>query len=128
MIEKMAYYATRLSQVLLSNLRLKSSSKEIVFYPPFSEEKELADQYNRIRWYIPQVDDVKIYLPVSNRLMNINIDRLPVPKYLRKPVKNTPNVILLSEESVKKRISTARVICVEDGWQLFPKKNVAFYT
>lgn len=61
-------------------MRLKRSNiKKILLYPVVISDDELADLANRIAWWLPYQSNIKITIPVSDSLIDINLNDLKAP-------------------------------------------------
>ena len=113
LFKKGFYLGTRLSQVLGSNLP-KNETKKIVFTPVFENEQKLADQVNRIKWYLPEPANVTIWISLSEKLRNVNLSDLEVPDHQRRPsnITNRPKIQVCRPEELDDHIKDADIFCI----------------
>jgi len=108
---KSLYFGTRVSQVLGSNL---PENKKIVFTPTFENKQELADQVNRIKWYLPESGNMSIWISLSENLKSINLNDLVIPEHQRRPTSTTanPSIEIYQPEELNQLLKYADLICV----------------
>ncbi len=78
----------KLKKILLKKTEENYVVKKILFYPKIKNEEVLADYLNRIAWWLPNVNNFKVYVLVSEFLLSKKIENLSPPlsqeNYLKK--------------------------------------------
>ena len=110
------YYITKSIQVLFSNYYSadKKNNYKIVYYPVFKSKKDLADQVNRIRWFITNFNNASILLSLNNSIKNIDINSLKAPSYQRLPSSSASNPNFIICNDIDRHIKDADIVCVWD--------------
>jgi hypothetical protein len=103
-----------LSQVLLPKREDNDQKRYLLYYPCFQTENELADQINRIRWYLPKQINYQIILPVTNELRRIKIESLKQPAFHRRIEEKgiLDHVTLIDGKTVNSFIRKSKIVCV----------------
>lgn len=114
--KKAVYLTTKLSQVVFSKFRVSSKSSRqirIVYYPAFDSYLELADQINRLKWYVPNSEGLEVWVALKDNLLDIELGNLPLPTYQRKsPQGHKPNIKFCSLQKLDGILSNSNVVCV----------------
>lgn len=116
-LKKMLYLGTRLSQVLgtpIIKSKNKGKPRKLVFYPTFQSKEELADQVNRVRWYVPESTRTEVWMAIENPLDCVDFNKLPVPAHQRAPsfAGDGIKLHLCRLQEIKTKLNIADVICV----------------
>jgi hypothetical protein len=117
--KRLLYYFTRVSQVLAPILhfiiRPKADSRVVTFYPAFDNLNDLSDQVNRLKWYIPNKINTRVFICVKGSLKDVNISLLPHPDYHRNPLPDSIIPEILAENEMNAALRSSDVVCL---WNL----------
>jgi len=77
-----------------NNIQVKS----IATYPMIKSETQLIEIANKLAWAFPKKDDLKIYITVSNDLLNYNLKKVDDISYQRNYLKSNIEHIVLTKD------------------------------
>ena len=102
--KRLLYYFTRVSQILAPNphfkIQLETDGRRVAFYPAFDNLNDLSDQVSRMKWYIPDKSNTRVFISVKNSLKDVNISSLPRPEHHRDPLLGAISPEILGENEM----------------------------
>lgn len=124
--KKILYSGTRLAQAASPNLLPMFPSKNgefkvVLFYPEFESINDLEDQISRMKWYIPEIDKVRVMISVSEKLKSFDFTKLQIPFHHRNSLENTVVPEILDINELNDVLHRADIVCLWNAKKTFFK-------
>lgn len=97
--------------------------KSIIVYPTINTLENLTDVSNRLAWGLPAKKDLKVYIVVSNELLNTSLTSLIPSKAQKNFIVNNSDFQLIEEVSIS-QIKFDALFIQKIQWNFFILKNL----